>query len=246
MLKAIIIDDEPKGRNILLQLITNNFPQIKILATAGSADEGIKQIDAYKPDVVFLDVEMPGKNAFDMLHELGTADFKIVFVSAHNHYALNAIKFSAIDYLLKPIDLGELGKAIHRLENLPVKTAGQVPHMLKQLQHGTSAFTKIAITSINAIEFINIADIVYCKADNVYTEVHLPVKSIIATRTLKEFEDLLTQHFFFRIHHSYLINMNHITKYLKGEGGTVIMSNGVEIEVSRRRKTAFLETLSSI
>lgn len=245
-MKAIIIDDEPKGRNILLQLIDQNFPQIKVVATAAGADEGIVRIDAWKPDVVFLDVEMPGKNAFDMLKELGPIDFKIIFVSAHNHYALNAIKLSAIDFLLKPVDIDDLAKAIERLEGMPANPVKQVPNLLQQLQHPKSAFGKIAIASINAIEFVNISDIVYCKADNVYTEVYLQNSTIISTKNLKEFEDLLSPHFFFRIHHSYLINISQVKKYLKGEGGSVIMCNDVEIEVSRRRKSAFLEMLSSI
>lgn len=245
-MKAIIIDDEPKGRNILLQLITQNFPQIKIVATASGADEGIARIDAWKPDVVFLDVEMPGKNAFDMLKELGQIDFKIIFVSAHNHYAINAIKLSALDFLLKPIDLDDLTKAIERLNALPNHSVQQVPHLLQQLQHPKSNFGKIAIASVNAIEFVKISDIVYCKADNVYTEVYLHDTTIISTKNLKEFEDLLSAHFFFRIHHSYLINMSHIKKYIKGEGGTVVMSNDAIIEVSRRRKSTFLELLSSV
>ncbi len=245
-MKAIIIDDEPKGRNILLQLINQNFPQLKVVATAAGAAEGIERIEAWKPDVVFLDVEMPGKNAFDMLKELGTIDFKIIFVSAHNHYALNAIKLSAIDFLLKPVDLDDLKKAVERLSVQPANSIQQVPNLLNQLQHPKSNFGKIAIASVNAIEFVNISDIVYCKADNVYTEVYLHNSSIIATKNLREFEDLLSAHFFFRIHHSYLINMNHVKKYMKGEGGTVIMCNDKEIEVSRRRKGAFLEMLSSI
>lgn len=246
MLKAIIIDDEPKGRNILLQLISQNCPQLKVVATAGGADEGIRLIDLWKPDVVFLDVEMPGKNGFDMLTELGRVDFKVIFVSAHNHYALNAIKLSALDFLLKPVDLDDLKKAVQRLPVQQAQSAQQVPHLLQQLQQPKTNFGKIAITSVNAIEFINISDIIYCKADNVYTEVHLSDSAIICTKNLKEFDDILQQHFFFRVHHSYLINLNHIKKYIKGDGGSVIMSNGTEIEVSRRRKTAFLEQLASI
>jgi two-component system LytT family response regulator len=245
-MKAIIIDDEPRGRNILMQLIGQNFPQIKIQATAQNADEAIKQIDLHKPDVVFLDVEMPGKNAFDMLKELGTIDFKIIFVSAHNHYALNAIKLSALDFLLKPVDLNDLAKAVERLQALPANPVQQVPNLLQQLQQPKGKLGKIAISSVNAIEFVNISDIIYCKADNVYTEVYLLNNTLTSTKNLKDFEDLLTQHFFFRVHHSYLINMNHIKKYIKGEGGTVIMINDKEIEVSRRRKSAFLELLSGI
>lgn len=170
----------------------------------------------------------------------------MIFVSAHNHYALNAIKLSALDFLLKPVDLDDLASAIHRLQAQPAHSTHQVPHLLQQLQHNKSNFSKIAIASVSAIEFVNISDIIYCKADNVYTEVHLCNNTIISTKNLKDFEDILHQHFFFRVHHSYLININHIKKYIKGDGGLVIMSNDAEIEVSRRRKTAFLELLASI
>jgi len=246
MLKAIIIDDEPKGRNILLQLITLHFPQVKVVATGASADEGLNLIDMHKPDVVFLDVEMPGKTGFDMLKEIGDIDFKVIFVSAHNHYALNAIKLSALDFLLKPVDIEDLGKAIQRLNAPNVHSARQVPNLLQQIQLPKSNFGKIAIASVNAIEFVNINDIIYCKADNVYTEVHLRDGTITATKNLKDFDDILSAHSFFRVHHSYLINMNHIKKYIKGEGGTVIMNNDAEIEVSRRRKAAFLELLAVV
>src|SRR5476651_475523 len=246
MLKAIIIDDEPKGRNILLQLITLHFPQVKVVATGASADEGLNLIDMHKPDVVFLDVEMPGKTGFDMLKEIGDIDFKVIFVSAHNHYALNAIKLSALDFLLKPVDMEDLGKAIQRLNAPNVHSARQVPNLLQQIQQPKSNFGKIAIASVNAIEFVNISDIIYCKADNVYTDVHLRDSTITATKNLKDFDDILSAHSFFRVHHSYLINMNHIKKYIKGEGGTVIMNNDAEIEVSRRRKAAFLELLAVV
>jgi len=245
-MKAIIIDDEPKGRNILLQLITEHFSDIKVVATASGAEEGIQRIETYKPDVIFLDVEMPGKNAFDMLKELGPIDFKIIFVSAHNHYALNAIKLSALDFLLKPVDLDDLTRAVERLNIRTLRSVQQVPQLLQQIQQPKGRFGKIAISTVNTIEFVNISDIIYCKADNVYTEVYLVGNMITSTKTLKEFEDLLTPHLFFRVHHSYLINLNHVKKYVKGEGGSVIMTNEREIEVSRRRKGAFLELLASI
>jgi two-component system LytT family response regulator len=245
-MKAIIIDDEPKGRNILLQLITGHFSHIKVVATASGADEGIMRIETYKPDVVFLDVEMPGKNAFDMLKELGPIDFKIIFVSAHNHYALNAIKLSALDFLLKPVDLNDLSRAVERLNTGAAASVQQVPQLLQQIQQPKGRFGKIAISSVNTIEFVNISDIVYCKADNVYTEVYMLNTTITSTKSLKEFEDLLTPHLFFRVHHSYLINLNHVKKYIKGEGGSVIMLNDKEIEVSRRRKGAFLELLAAM
>ena len=181
-----------------------------------------------------------------MLKELGPIDFKIIFVSAHNHYALNAIKLSALDFLLKPVDLQDLTRAIGRLDAGAHMSPQQIPQLLQQVQQPRGKLGKIAISSVNTIEFVNISDIICCKADNVYTEVYLVDATITSTKTLKEFEDLLTPHLFFRVHHSYLINLNHVKKYIKGEGGSVIMKNDKEIEVSRRRKGAFLELLASM
>ena len=245
-MKAIIIDDEPRGRNILLQLINQHIDDLKVVATASGADEGIKRIETWKPDVVFLDVEMPGKNAFDMLKEMGHINFKIIFVSAHNHYAINAFKLSALDFLLKPIDIDDLKMAVERLKANQIQSVQQVPNLLQQIKYPANNIGKIAIASANAIEFVNLNDIVYLKADGVYTHVYLKDNAITATKNLKEFDDLLSSQNFFRIHHSYLINMNHIKKYIKGDGGSVIMINDIEIEVSRRRKSAFLEILATI
>ena len=245
MLRAIIIDDEPKGRSILKQLITMHAPQLAVVGIAANADEGLALIDSHKPDVVFLDVEMPGKSGFDLLRELNNINFKVVFVSAHNHYSLKAIKFHAFDYLLKPIDVDELKQTIAKLfQSAQSNTNEQVTEMLSASQHGNNDFSKIAIASISSIDLINVDDILYCEASGNNTFVYLTNnKKIVATKNLKEYEDLLATHRFFRIHHAYLVNLKHVAKYIKGEGGSVILSNQQELEVSRRKKQEFLSSL---
>lgn len=246
MINAIIIDDEPKNRNILQQLLQIHFKDVQVVAQAQNADEGLKLIDRHKPDVVFLDVEMPGKSGFDLLREAGKIDFKVVFVTAYNHYSLKAIKFNAFDYLLKPIDLDELKLTINKLKQslLPVHE-----NIFQNLLHPSNdqekAFNKIAISSIDFIELIDNDDILYFEAKGNYTDVYLiNNKKITASKTLKEFDDLLSDKFFFRIHHGYLVNIKHISKYIKGEGGYVLMKNNKELEVSRRKKADFIQMLS--
>ncbi|MGC4101721.1 LytR/AlgR family response regulator transcription factor [Ferruginibacter sp.] len=245
MLKAIIIDDEPKGRSILQQLLTLHAPQLHIAGIAANADEGLLLIDSHKPDIVFLDVEMPGKSGFDLLRELNNIDFKVVFVSAHNHYSLKAIKFHAFDYLLKPIDLDELKQTIAKLlQSAQSRSQEQLQEMLTASKPGNTEFGKIAIPSLSSIDLINVDDILYCEASSNNTFVYLVNnKKIVATKNLKEYEDILVNHRFFRIHHAYLVNLKHVARYIKGEGGSVVLSNQKELEVSRRKKQDFLNTL---
>jgi two-component system LytT family response regulator len=245
MLRVIIIDDEPKGRSILQQLITLHAPQLYISGIATNADEGLALIDSHNPDVVFLDVEMPGKSGFDLLRELSRINFKVIFVSAHNHYSLKAIKFHAFDYLLKPIDLDELRQTVDKLlQSAHSHTQEQVTEMLSVSKPGNAEFGKIAIPSISSIDLVTVDDILYCEASGNTTFVYLVNnKKIVATKNLKEYEDLLIYHRFFRIHHAYLVNLKHVAKYIKGEGGSVILSNQKELEVSRRKKQEFLNTL---
>ena len=245
MLKAIIIDDEPKGRSILQQLLALHAPKITVVSTAANAEEGLKLIDLHNPDVVFLDIEMPGKSGFELLREIGSINFKVVFVSAHNHYSLKAIKFHAFDYLLKPIDLDELKQTIEKLLSSSTShTQDQVNEMLSASKQGNNEFGKIAIPSLSSIDLINVDDILYCEASANNTIVYLiNNKKIVATKNLKEYEDLLMNHRFFRIHHAYLVNLKHVAKYIKGEGGSVVLINQKELEVSRRKKQEFLNSL---
>jgi two-component system LytT family response regulator len=220
-------------------------PQLQVAGIAASADEGLKLIDSHNPDVVFLDVEMPGKSGFDLLRELTTINFKVIFVSAHNHYSLKAIKFHAFDYLLKPIDLDELKQTVEKLvQSAQLHSHDQITEMLAASKQGNAEFGKIAIPSLSSIDLVTIDEILYCEASANNTLVYMTNnKKIVATKNLKEYEDLLNNHRFFRIHHAYLVNLKHVAKYIKGEGGSVILSNQKELEVSRRKKQEFLNML---
>lgn len=234
-IKAIIIDDELDGRLILASLLTDHCENVKLLGSFENAETGIAAIKTLKPDLVFLDIEMSDMNAFAMLEQVGMIDFAIIFVSAYDHYALKAIKHNALEYILKPVDKEELVASVEKCSNkmLPLLTDNQV----LQPDH-----SKLVLPVRDGFLFIDAAKIIRCEADGNYTHIYLEnnIKHI-ASKTLKDFEKLLTHSTFIRIHKSHLINANYIKKYIKGEGGTVVMSDNSELEVSRRNKEYFLK-----
>lgn len=243
MHRAIIIDDEQHARETLSDLIANFCDnKVKVLAAVGSVDEGLKAIELYKPDIVFLDIQMKGETGLNLLEKIETIDFSIIFTTAYDKYALHAIKFSAIDYLLKPIDMDELNNAIDKVPLHNNQRAEQYSNFVKYKKADASEIKKIAISTVDGLVFVEVPQIVYCKSSEGYTEFYLKSKQIIvSTKTLKHFEELLANHNFFRIHNSYLINLNEIVKYNKSLGGSVIMCDNTEIGISKRRKAQFLE-----
>lgn len=245
MLKAIIIDDEKKGRDTLNYMI-NTFceDKVKIVYLAENVAEGIDAIKLYTPDIVFLDIQMNGETGFDLLEKVEKINFSIIFTTAYDKYALNAIKFSAIDYLLKPIDIEELNNAIDKAQSKKEFDNKLYENYVKNNKTTESENMKIAISTTNGLEFITVKNIVYCKADKGYTYFHLKNnEKLISTKNLKHFEEILIEHDFLRIHNSNLINLKEINKYNKGEGGSVTMSNGDELDVSKRKKAAFLAAI---
>ncbi len=249
MISAIIIDDIQKSRAVLLQLLQRHCPQINVIGMATSADEAQLLILEKNPDLLFLDVEMPNGTGFDLLKRFSSPTFEVIFTTAYDQYALQAIKFCALDYLLKPIDIEELQAAIQKMASKVTtpKSSNRFTHLIENLNNHNHKNHKIGIPTQEGLIFIKVDDILYCTADRSYTYVQLKnQRKIIATRKIKEFENLLTQHDFFRIHRSHLINLNYIEKYYKGAGGYVIMSNGQSIDVSRRKKEGFLEQLDKL
>lgn len=245
MINAIIIDDEKKCVSLLSKMFEKHFPDINLVAISNNAGDGIKLITQHEPDLVFLDIEMPVKNGFDMLNELEEINFEIIFTTAYNQYAIKAIRFSALDYLLKPIDEEELHEAINRYK-LKKKSSrnDQISLLFDNLKNLNNAYSKISVSTSEGVIFLNVNDIIYCEATGSYTQFFLRNKEkLLTSRTLKDFEDMLTEHNFYRIHNSYLVNLNEIKRYIRGEGGTVIMSNGNEVQVSRRKKEEFLKKL---
>ncbi|MEP7144756.1 MAG: LytTR family DNA-binding domain-containing protein [Ferruginibacter sp.] len=246
MLTAIIIDDETNSRNALRQKLGNHCTGVTIIAECENGEEGIKNIEEKKPDIVFLDVEMPRMNGFTMLQQLKNKNFEVIFITAYDHYAIKAIKFSALDYLVKPVEVEELKTAVEKVtqkRNQPAVN-NRVELLLQNFLEEKTAHQRIAISSMEGLLFIATDEIIYLEANSNYTSFFLTGhRKIIATKTLKDFEELLPASVFIRIHHSYIINKNQVEKYIKGEGGQVVMKNGVTLDVARRKKEEFLKAI---
>ncbi|MCD4746839.1 MAG: LytTR family DNA-binding domain-containing protein [Bacteroidales bacterium] len=242
MIRVIIIDDESKARNALSNLLKLHCKNVEIIAEADCVKTGIEQINKNNPDAIFLDVQMPDGSGFDLLEQLQSINFKIIFASAYDKFAIQAFKFSALDYLLKPVEPEQLIEAVNKLEDS--SRYAEINKKLEVLLSNKNNFEKIALPTIDGISFVKINSITRCESDNNYTNIFTnDGKRIIVSKTLKEYDEMLTPFNFFRIHKSHLINLAYLQRYKKGEGGYVIMEDGSELEVSRRRKEEFLTAL---
>ncbi len=248
MIKAIIVDDEEKSRVTLSSLIEMYCPFVKVVEMCPSVADAQKAIDAHDPDLLFLDVEMPGQNGFTLLEQNDHLRCQIIFVTAYDHYAIKAIKYSALDYLLKPIDSDELVAAVSKVEGKkPATIANQQFDLLLSNLKLKGNSVKIAIPTFDGLQMIHSEQILKCVADESYTEIVLTNgNKLVVSRILKEFEELLSDLNFFRVHNSCLINLKHVTKYIKGEGGYVVMSDGDTVEVSRRKKSELMSKLTKL
>ena len=250
MIKVLIIDDEQHCIDRLINLLMPTYEKlIEVAGTVQDVEQGIRAITLLKPELVFLDVQIHDKTGFDLLRLLPEINFAIIFTTAYERFAIQAIKFSAIDYLLKPIDADELNFALLKLINDTSKklTSQKIETLLQNTQKNTGISKKIIVPTITGFEFLEIANIIRCESDINYTTIYLRDRQkLVVAKTLKEFEELLTDHSFFRIHNSHLINLAFIKRYNKGKGGSVILYDGSEIEVSHRRKDAFLKILSGL
>ena len=246
-LKTILIDDELSSLENLQQKLNEFCPDVEIVATAQKPEEAILLIRQHKPDTIFLDIEMPRMNGFRMLDELGDVDFNIIFTTAYNHYAIDAIRISAFDYLMKPVAIKDLQNAVERLiQYRQSHTKDKLDVLRQSLLSNKSQEEKIAISTTEGLEFIPIKNIMHIESSSNYCKIFfIEGKSQLVTRLLKDFEDLLLPYNFYRIHHSHLINLTYIKKYLRGEGGQVIMQNGDVIDVSRRKKEEFLRLIAN-
>lgn len=245
MIKAIIIDDEQKSRETLRLLISNYHPDVQIIAEANNVDDGLKAIKKHTFDLLFLDIQMPGKDGFELLKSLVNISFKIIFTTAFDKYAINAIKFSALDYLLKPIDNRELTLAIDKVKKSKEINA---PHLsinsFKKVLDENNVMKKIAIPTLNDVCFYEVKKISYLRSDNNYTIIHLDGEPpVLSSKNIGYYEDILCAHFFYRVHNSSLININRVSKFIKGKSGYVELDSGVKIEVSVRRKEQLLKLL---
>lgn len=246
MIKAVLIDDEQHCIDTMTMLLDNYCPQVKVVSAVQSGQEGLAAIAKYNPDVVFLDIEMPVMNGFEMLEHFPSIPFAVVFATSYDQYALKAIRFSALDYLLKPIDAKELISAVHKIESTKNPPLPEQYRMLfSQVRNRGEGFSRIAVPTLEGFDFVPYEQLISCEADDNYTHLHLtPKGKITACRTLKEMEELL-QEFpsFVRVHHSWIVNLNEVKKYIRGEGGYLIMNDGSTINVSRSRKDLLLKKL---
>ena len=248
MIKSIIVEDEAQNRENLVRLIACYCPQVEIVAQCASAAEARQAIIERHPDLVFLDIEMPGGNGFSLLEGLPDAHFEVIFVTAYDYYGIQAIKFSALDYILKPIDPNELRNAVEKaLQKIAQKEENvRMLHLLQNARSEPSNMT-IALSLAESIEFVPVSSIVRCESDSNYTTFFLKSgEQLIVSRTLKEFDELLVPHGFLRVHQSHLININEIKSYVKSDGGYIRMKNGATVSISRQRREMVLKALTGI
>lgn len=243
-MRAILVDDEPDGIRTLKSILAKNCPQVTVVGTCSNAEAAKLQIEAARPDLVFLDIQMPGKSGIELLTELSPKNFEVIFVTAHNEYMLQALQYSATDYLLKPVDEDRLIEAIQRVEKK--LEGGKRDELTEALLHnlsksGNPQHMRLCLPTLKGFIILKLDEIIYCEAERSYTIFHLEgKKTITVSKPLADYENILKDTSFLRIHKSFLVNLHHVKEYQKGDGGMIIMSDETEVEVSRRKKDEFL------
>lgn len=248
-MRALLIDDEQSARSSLKADILEYCPEIVIVGEADGVQKGIAAIRELKPELVFLDVEMGDGTGFDLLEQLAPVPFRVIFTTAHDTHAVKAFKYSAVDYLLKPVDADELAAAVKKLDQLvdQQQLQASLKALLENTRHTSKELRRIVINSSEGHYVLNIAEVIRFEAERNYTKVILETeKPLLVAKTLKHFEDLLQDQKFERIHQSHLINMQHIRKYIPRDGGYVVLSNGDNVPVAQRKKTELLALLESL
>ncbi len=249
-MKAILVDDEPDGIRTLNKMLELHCPQVDVISTCSNAIVAKQQIKELHPDVVFLDIQMPGKSGLELLSELPVKNFEVIFVTAHNEYILQALQYSAADYLLKPVDEDRLIEAVQRVGK-KLETDRKDEHtevLLHNLGNaGSPSEMRLCLPTLKGFIVLKLDEIIYCEAERSYTIFHLEGnRTVTVSKPLFDYDVLLKDTTFLRIHKSYLINLLHVKEYQRGEGGLVIMSDNAEIEVSRRKKDQFLMKVKEV
>jgi two-component system, LytTR family, response regulator len=248
MIRSVIVEDEKKSSELLSTMIKRFCPDVAVEAIAESVKEGEEVIRKITPDLVFLDVEMGDGNGFDLLKKLNDVHFDLIFTTASDQHAVKAIKYSAIDYLLKPIDPEELQNAVGKVKERRNDNSAidNLKFLLKNLKRDDDRFSRITLPTGAGYELVNIKDIIRCEAEGNYTNFFIEgKKKLLVSASLKHYEDLLPAEDFIRVHHHHLININHVVRFLKTDGGYAVMTDGTEVEVSRRKKDAFMQRLQN-
>lgn len=245
MIRAIIVDDELNCCETLATLLERYCPQVKVADICYSGQTALTSIIELDPDIVFLDIEMPHMNGFELLEKLQAINFKLIFTTSYDQYAIKAIRFSALDYLLKPIDREELQNAVKKAMQTLGKPMPQQIEVLMQKIHKTgNGAARIALPTMEGLQLLDVNSIISCSSDRNYTIINLKEKQkMVISRPLKEMEELLEDHGFLRVHHSYLANLKEISKYIKGEGGYLVMSDGSSVDISRSKKELLISKL---
>jgi two-component system LytT family response regulator len=249
MIRSILVDDEVHSLDALTILLNDFCPQVEVVARCPSAEMALNAIPKLSPDLLFLDIEMPLLNGFELLEKLGDISFPVIFTTSYDQYGIKAIKFSALDYLLKPIDPHELVAAVSKVQLQKHRPSqAQYEFLLSQIQNRDLQFHKLAIPTNDGYVLVSVDQIVFCEANDNYTHFNLKGgKNIAACRTLKEIEEQLSEFaFLIRVHHSYLVNLNEVARYVRGEGGYLVMNDGTSINVSRSRKEPLLRKINFI
>ncbi len=249
MIGALIIDDEKHCCDNLQWQLNQYCPEIEVMAVCNNAEKGLQQIRQQQPQLVFLDVEMPGMTGFEMLEVLPEINFDIIFTTAFDQYAIRAIKFSALDYLVKPIDKDELRIAVEKfLKHTQRDSSKQLTALLTHIRKSNDlSFQKIALPTLHSYELVPLNNIMFCESSSNYTNIHLNNgQNMLISKTLKEIEDLLDMPPFFRIHNSYLVNLQYAIRYIKGEGGYIVLNNDISVPVSRNKKEELLKLITHL
>jgi two-component system LytT family response regulator len=250
MIKCLIVDDESKAREILVEMLRLYCSDVLVIGQAHNVNTAHNLIEELKPDLVLLDIKMPDGSGFDLLNRFASIDFKVIFITAHEEYAIKAFRFSALDYLLKPIDPSDLIQAIEKIATPqePVNINEQFQAFKENFnKEGNQQDKRIVLKTWENIYIINLKDVIRCQADKNYTYFYFTNREkVIVSRTLKEYEDILTEYGFMRVHRSHLVNLNYIERFDKSEGGYVFTIDGSKLEVSHRKKDALLEYIDRL
>jgi len=248
MLKCLIIDDEQDGRDVMNMLISDFCTDLSVAESCANGRDGVKAIMKHHPDIVFLDIDMPDMSGFEVLDCVKNMKLKVVFVTAHNEHAIRAFKYSAIDYILKPPSPQSIIDAVEKAKQVEFRgSSSQYELLIGNLKNEDQLPEVIALPMADGLQVVRVQDIMYCKADKNYTHIHFAdKKKMLVSKQLKEFESLLVHHGFFRVHHSAIVNLRYINKYVRGEGGYVIMKDDSTVEVSRQKKEEFMKLINRV
>lgn len=248
-IRSVIIDDEPNNIQNLQTLLQTHCAPITVAATALNADDGIAAIRQHQPGLVFLDIQMPGKSGFEVLKAFDDPGFEVIFITAYDQYGIQAIKFSALDYLLKPINIPELKQAVGKArQKLQARDKDRkLQNLLDYIQNGQKESPKIALPTFQEIRYIKVNEIIRCEASDNYTTFYIsPAEQLLVCKTLKEFAELLQPHGFVRTHQSHLVNLHFVKSFLKEDGGALLMKDGAKIPISRQNRDVVKEALRTM